>query len=100
MTVEELGIAMLGELIDTSVTDNKEDTFITLCLKIFDVTYKVQVPKHEAVQQKAIYDAWTQLINDFGAAHLSGQAKRIINQGMEISNVKDMSKEDLKNFKH
>lgn len=96
MTVEQVIMELFGRCVDTYVKDNPDDTFITVGLKVIDITYELQIPKDEAKSLENIYDAGIQLIELFGASHLSGQANRIKNQGMEITEITPLTKEDAK----
>lgn len=100
MTVEQVLMELFGRCINTYVKDNEEDTFITVGLKVIDITYQLQIPKDEAKSLENIYDAGIQLLEMFGAAHMSGQAARVKNQGLTITEVTPLTKDDVKNIKH
>lgn len=89
MTAEQTGIELLGRCIETYVEDNPNETFVKPTLKIMGITYSVQVPRDEA-NLKGFVDAYLQIIELFGATHLSGQATRVKNQGLEISEIKPL----------
>jgi len=86
MTAEMAGIELIGRCIETSVKADPTKEYVEPTLTVMGITYAVQIPRSEA-NLKGFVDAWIQIIELFGATHMSGQADRINNQGMTTSEV-------------